>query len=144
MNNTRKLSEFQINELRDLYDSGKSLRDCHRKFGYATGTIAKYVDVRIRANNQIVQRISAKEGSVKIWLKNTKQKLIEHRGGKCILCGYNKCIGALHFHHINPAEKSFTISGKTKAYQKLLSESEKCVILCANCHAEVHGGVSSI
>jgi hypothetical protein len=144
MSNTRKLSETQISELRSFYDSGKSLRDCHKQFGYATGTVAKYVDVRIYSNNQIIQRASAKDGSVKVWLKNTKQKLIEHRGGKCILCGYNKCLGALCFHHINPAEKSFTISGKTKAYQKLLLESEKCVILCANCHAEVHNGVSSI
>lgn len=39
-----------------------------------------------------------------------KHKLVEYKGGKCEKCGYNKCEGALHFHHINPDEKDFTIS----------------------------------
>lgn len=140
----KKLSEDELKELRLYYDMGNSLAKCKKKFGYATGTISKYVNVRPRTKLHIQQRKAAQGGSVKEWLKKTKLKLINHRGGKCVICGYSKYIGALQFHHVNPSEKSFTISGKTKAFSSLLAESEKCVILCANCHAEVHGGFSKI
>ncbi|MEY4334993.1 MAG: phage FelixO1, partial [Bacteroidota bacterium] len=36
------------------------------------------------------------------WRKRTKQKLVEHKGGCCEICGYNKCIEALEFHHKDP------------------------------------------
>ena len=37
-------------------------------------------------------------------------KIKEVRGGKCIRCGYNKCLKALEFHHLDPSKKDFTIS----------------------------------
>lgn len=70
-----------------------------------------------------------------------KKKLIEMKGGECKECGYKKSIRALSFHHKDPKEKSFKmtireISGKN--WDTLLKEAEKCDLLCANCHMELH------
>lgn len=59
-------------------------------------------------------------------------------GNKCSVCGYDKCKRALQFHHLDPATKEFDISGKgqTLSWKRLKAEADKCVLLCANCHAE--------
>lgn len=72
-----------------------------------------------------------------------KHKLIMYKGGKCEICGYDKCEGALQFHHLNPQEKEFTISQVNLnesefSFENLLKEVDKCQLLCANCHAEQH------
>jgi hypothetical protein len=68
-----------------------------------------------------------------------KQRLIEYKGDKCQICGYAKRIpGAYHFHHRDPKEKSLSISGSTLGLDRLKKEADKCDLLCANCHAEVH------
>jgi hypothetical protein len=63
----------------------------------------------------------------------------------CFLCGYKKTSAALHYHHLKPEDKEFDISwgvNKQLTEEKLLKEIEKCVILCANCHAEVEDGTT--
>lgn len=71
-----------------------------------------------------------------------KHKLIEYKGGKCEKCGYDKCEGALQFHHRDPSQKEFTIAqinlNKIISMQDILDEVDKCDLLCANCHAEIH------
>lgn len=72
-----------------------------------------------------------------------KQILINTFGGKCQICGYDKCPSALVFHHRDPKQKKFNISRfKKKSVEnyEFLRELEKCVLLCANCHAEYHSG----
>lgn len=67
-----------------------------------------------------------------------KQKLVALAGGKCKRCGYNRSVKVLEFHHRNPAEKKFAISGShTRAWAEILKEMQKCDLLCANCHREV-------
>ena len=68
-------------------------------------------------------------------------KIKEARGGRCIKCGYNKCIAALEFHHIDPSKKDFTISNDHFKLQEAVKESKKCIIICANCHREFHAGL---
>lgn len=64
---------------------------------------------------------------------------MEYKGGKCQKCGYDKCENALTFHHLNPQEKDFNIAKKYNvSWSKLKNELDKCVLLCANCHAEEH------
>ncbi len=63
------------------------------------------------------------------------------RGGKCIRCGYDKCIKALEFHHINPKEKEFTISNDCFKLAEAIKESKKCILMCSNCHKEFHDGL---
>jgi 5-methylcytosine-specific restriction endonuclease McrA len=83
---------------------------------------------------------------VKDWRRRAKQLLIAEAGGSCQLCGYDRCPGALHFHHVDPASKEFGISRKgfTRSIAKMREEAAKCVLLCSNCHAEVEAGVASI
>lgn len=59
----------------------------------------------------------------------------------CTRCGYNRCARALHFHHTDPTIKDFSLNrafSGGKSYQSILDEVEKCVVLCANCHSELH------
>jgi hypothetical protein len=66
--------------------------------------------------------------------------MVEYKGGKCMRCGYNKCINALEFHHKNPDEKEFTLSHlKNYSFTKIIrDELDKCELVCANCHREIH------
>ena len=69
--------------------------------------------------------------------RRQKQALLTLFGGACIRCGYNKNPAALHFDHVIPSDKSFSVSVRSGySLDKLIEEAQKCVILCANCHAE--------
>jgi hypothetical protein len=75
--------------------------------------------------------------------KRLTEKLLEYKGRKCIICGYNNCKRALQFHHLDPSTKLFTI-GKdlgSKSWEKMKAELDKCILLCSNCHAEVESGM---
>lgn len=67
-----------------------------------------------------------------------KQKCVDYLGGKCFKCGYNKCIAALEFHHLDPTEKDKDYVNNRLMFDKLKPELDKCVLLCANCHREEH------
>jgi len=71
--------------------------------------------------------------------KKLKEEAIKISGGKCSVCGYDKCLSALEFHH-NHEDKEGHVSTfiKKGSRQKVLKEAEKCIILCANCHRELH------
>lgn len=72
------------------------------------------------------------------WQRRTKEILIQYKGGKCEICGYDKKFSsAYHFHHINPKEKEFNLSS-IKSLDKLKAEADKCQLLCVNCHSEIH------
>jgi endogenous inhibitor of DNA gyrase (YacG/DUF329 family) len=71
-------------------------------------------------------------------------KIKQKRGGACIRCGYNTCIKALEFHHMDPSEKDFTISNDHFKLQEAIDESEKCILICSNCHRELHDDMWSI
>lgn len=75
-----------------------------------------------------------------------KRILVNEAGGKCVLCGYSRCRRALEFHHLDPTTKEFQLAerGRTRSIAKLRAEASKCVLLCANCHAEVEAGVSVV
>lgn len=76
--------------------------------------------------------------------QNVKQTLVREAGGRCVICGYSRCVAALQFHHVDPATKRFSLSlkGVARALEVVRAEAAKCVLLCANCHAEVESGVS--
>jgi hypothetical protein len=78
--------------------------------------------------------------------RQVKRILVEEAGGACSLCGYDRYAGALHFHHVDRRTKRFAVShdGNTMSLASSCAEAEKCVLLCANCHAEVEGGLASL
>ena len=85
--------------------------------------------------------------SYKEMIKRTrelKSKAIKYKGGKCIVCGYNKCNRSLDFHHICPSEKDFHIADGSRDFEKIKEELDKCILLCKNCHGELHNGLITI
>ena len=86
-----------------------------------------------------MERVSARR-------KHVKQAMVERAGGACALCGYDRSVAALQFHHLDPSIKEFALSerGLTRAIKRVQAEADKCVLLCANCHAEVEAGVTAV
>ena len=70
--------------------------------------------------------------------RDSKRRWIERLGGKCTRCGYNKCLEALHFHHVDPSTKSFAVFDTWRSDRLIEEELKKCILVCANCHAELH------
>jgi hypothetical protein len=74
--------------------------------------------------------------------QRVKRELVEWAGGCCTVCGYDRCIINLGFHHVDPSQKSFALDmGTTKSIAAYLEEIEKCVLVCANCHGEIEMGL---
>ena len=77
--------------------------------------------------------------NVKSYRQRQKENIIYVMGGKCACCGYNKCNSALELHHLNPEEKDFTFSDNTnRAWETIMQELPKTILVCANCHREIH------
>ncbi len=78
--------------------------------------------------------------------RRIKQVLVAEAGGRCVICGYARHGGALQFHHVDPGRKSFSVAaeGVTRSLEVARAEARKCALLCANCHAEVEAGVTTL
>ena len=84
---------------------------------------------------------------VKKWRATTKLRMVEAMGGKCQCCGYKTSDKALAFHHIDPNIKDMGF-GNTRANPKrwslIVEELRKCILVCHNCHSEIHAGVRDL
>lgn len=109
------------------------LKEC-KKHGLTEYVLRK--DGRYRCKKCAVEAVQRRR-------KKTKELLVEYKGGKCEICGYDKCISALEFHHIASGEKEFGIGqkGYTRSFEKNKEEVDKCILVCANCHREIHEGL---
>ena len=91
--------------------------------------------------------MSLSSNRVKKWRNDTKTAIVNGFGGECLICGYNKCREALDIHHLDPNKKTFSFGGiraNPKQWELINKELENCVLLCANCHREVHAGAAKI
>ena len=70
--------------------------------------------------------------------KEKKRKAIEYKGGCCSMCGYDKYDEALEFHHLDPSEKETGSEIRNLSWARLRLELDKCILVCANCHREIH------
>lgn len=124
-------SPFGLHNTKDLTNLRNILnikcRMCHKIYNYNklkghSYDICNSCMVRERKNER------------KLWA-------LEYKGGCCSVCGYNRCVNALDFHHIDKKQKDFTV-GSNFSYSKerIKAELRKCVILCSNCHREYHNG----
>lgn len=76
--------------------------------------------------------------SVTLARQKRKRELVEIMGGKCVLCGYDKCIAALEFHHLDKSKKEYQISsGNCHGWEEDIKELRKCALVCSNCHKEI-------
>lgn len=144
----RKNSMSYIDRLNE--EMKDMIREEYRKVGKIK-TVAKKLSISFMTIKSLVKDLEEEYGQYKVksitdsqsvinWRKRTKQKLVEYKGGKCCRCEYDTCIEALEFHHIDPSEKDFTISGKSWSFERLKKEVDKCVLLCSRCHTELHNG----
>lgn len=133
---SNRIKQFDKKEVTAYYLKVKSLRKTAIFFNSTRDTMRKYLDSDVIKDRRTKTKTASE--SVIEWRRKTKIKLVEYKGGKCECCGYDKCISALTFHHRNPEEKDFTISGKSYSFEKMKLEVDKCMIVCANCHIEIH------
>lgn len=78
------------------------------------------------------------------WRKKTKQRIVAAMGGKCYVCGYNKCDEVLSLHHLDPSKKEFSMGAMRAnpiSWERIVVELKKCVMVCSNCHGEIHYGI---
>lgn len=91
--------------------------------------------------------VSTKDGPI-YWKERhriLKQRCVDYLGGECKACGYNKCLAALDFHHREPKEKEFSIAELlTRKWETIKRELDKCDLLCANCHRELHDKLKAV
>ena len=128
--------EFII-KLQDFYNNNTA-EETAKEFGISRTTVIKYVDNK-RVELTKEKKREKNYNRVKSFRQKTKEKAIEYKGGKCEKCGYDKCCWAFEFHHIDSNEKDFGISSySTLAWSKIKKELDKCIMLCANCHRELH------
>jgi 5-methylcytosine-specific restriction endonuclease McrA len=78
--------------------------------------------------------------------RKIRQMAVEYKGGSCKICGYNKSTRALSFHHLDPKKKDFGLAykGITRSWEKTKKELDKCILLCMNCHMEIHDGITQL
>lgn len=130
-----KMTLDMFKEMKSMLSDGVSQKEVSEKFNISISSIKRY---RNLTYDEYVQKLSKNSKKVVNWRKRKKIELIRYKGGSCEICGYNKCISALDFHHKNPKEKDFSISGKSFSYERLKKEVDKCILVCSNCHAEIH------
>lgn len=78
------------------------------------------------------------------WRKKVREYLAEAFGGKCTICGYDKCLAAFDYHHINPKEKDHQLGVAMRnggSWAKIVEEARKCTLVCCRCHRELHAGI---
>jgi 5-methylcytosine-specific restriction endonuclease McrA len=78
--------------------------------------------------------------------KKIKRLAIDYKGGKCAICGYKQYRGALEFHHRDNKDKNFGLStkGLTRSWKKTKKELDKTILVCSNCHKELHAGIKQL
>jgi len=135
-----KLSKELVEKIRCYYDEGNSCQKTATKFGVGKTTVRSYVDIRPNKVLTDKERKKRSVESVQKRRRKIKQMAIDYKGGCCQSCGYDKCNGALEFHHIDPTQKDFSLSSKghCTSWDKVKKELDKCVLVCANCHREIH------
>ena len=136
-NSIKKLTPELIEEIQAKYNEIGNLKKVVKLYHISFKRLSKVI------KHGKKKKVSNTE-AVESWRKRKKKALVEYKGGKCQYCGYSKCIEALEFHHLDPNIKSFTISGKSKSFNSLKSEVDKCILVCSNCHKEIHAGLINI
>lgn len=125
-------------EVVKYYLGVNSLRKTSKFFNVSRAIIRKYIPDEIVKLNDLNKVLKTKSQSVIDWRKRKKIELVKYKGGKCECCGYDKSVSVLQFHHLDLKEKDFTIGGSSYGFERLKKEVDKCIMVCANCHIEIH------
>ena len=101
------------------------------EYNINTGHVGVYTSYA----NQEKSRINGKKHLKK------RRKIMNHlKENGCAICGYNDCVDALDFHHTNPKDREFNVKvgSLNKNEELIVNELNKCILLCSNCHREIH------
>ncbi len=132
------VSEECIKNINEQYDILKSINKVAKVLKLTKRTVRKYLyKIHIRKEDILIRKKKNIE-HVNNARRKRKIELLEYKGGKCEVCGYSKSIYSLQFHHLDQEKKDFTIGGRNYSWERMKREVDKCVLLCANCHCEVH------
>lgn len=135
--NSKKISDDIILQMQTLYLTLESAEKVAKVLNVGLNTVKKYVKLKKQKNYW-----TGKNPLAPIERKRKlKQQLVEYKGGKCCLCGYDKSMRSLHFHHLDEKTKEFDVTSKGYNIDRLKKEADKCILVCANCHGEIHEGL---
>lgn len=113
-------------------DSTAVERECRH---HGLTTFHLYGGTRYRCKRCVGEAVTRRHQKV-------KRILVAEAGGGCAVCGYARTPFNLHFHHVVPSEKSFSVNmGRGKSLAAFRAEAAKCVLVCANCHGEIEAGL---
>lgn len=145
----KRLTDQEIEKLNQLIKEGNSYIEVSKKFNCSKATIFKYLkeENKIRKNKfNDSSEVKKRRKSLNVinWKKEKKKQLVEYKGGNCEKCGYNRCLSALEFHHIDPKKKDFSVSTHNYSFERMRKEADKCILLCSNCHREFHSGIINL
>lgn len=132
--NHKNFKQIIIKEYGETRYCPRCKKDCYtNNFYKRRGKENSSVYCKTCTSNQTLERTRA-----------MKQVMVKYKGGCCVKCGYTKSINALEFHHIDPSKKDFTLSKlkQNKFDDKIKNELDKCILVCANCHREIHEELS--
>jgi predicted DNA-binding protein YlxM (UPF0122 family) len=138
-----KLTNELIKQIQEYYNKGFSCQETAIKFGVGKTTVRSYVEIRHKKILSNTERKKNAVNAVNKRRRKIKQMAIDYKGGQCVKCGYKKCNSALEFHHLDPTQKDFSLGAKghCTSWDKIKKELDKCILVCANCHREIHGEI---
>lgn len=129
----------ELIDLVNQYYSNHTAKDTALKFNISISTVKRCSVLNKRKYLTAEERKINNYNRVKTHRQKLKQKAVDYLGGKCLFCDYSKSVWSMHFHHKNSVDKSFTISEyQNLSWNTIRKELDKCMLICANCHGEVH------
>lgn len=123
----------------------KPIDDFYRDSSYKDGIGRSYsckpcaMEYQRRYNRENREKVTT---ASRLKRQRIKETLVQEFGGKCCICGYNKYAGALEFHHKDGSQKEKHVS--STGIHKAREEAKKCILVCSNCHMELHGGITKL
>jgi hypothetical protein len=134
--NTRKI-HFSTDIIEDEKLTKRICRTCKKQ-----KNITEFYYIKTKKAFQYWCKECNKKASLER-IQENKRKCIKYKGGKCVICGYFKCDGALDFHHIG--KKEFGIGEvKSRSFDNMKKELDKCILVCKNCHVEIEAGITKV
>jgi hypothetical protein len=144
---------YKLKKMKGEFDNFKSINFSKSILtGKNTGEKScNMCDIIINSNNKVKgkNRYICKKCDSKRMIKRIQERkrdVVEYMGGCCSICGYDKCVRALEFHHLEPSKKSkdYDKNFDTWNIEKKKSELDKCIIVCSNCHRELHTSLRKV
>lgn len=143
----KEVKEVYLQDIKEKYRSQKEGKHFVDKEEIRDFSIEELISLREAdsALYEVPEEEKAKKYRPSSTRKERKKYLVKLLGGRCEKCGYDKNMAALDFHHTSPFEKDFGITEAINAFTKKQFEDlvvpevlERCELLCANCHRELH------